>query len=268
MYKPINPHNLDKSRIECAKEIYADLCKNYLSRNPNGTYSSYIKSAIGNNATLDRHVRSLELYAPYISADMRLLDWGCRHAPDSCMLRTLYPQLEIHGCDVAQDDFGEFHDYANLSYRPLDHEYVLPYQDQFFDVVLSSGVLEHVAFEQKSIEQIWRVLKNGGIFIVTFLPNHSSITENMSRVTRSYTGHNRLYKLEEAKRTFLRSGFVVEACGYHQVFPTFAKGVDGSKLLDMAANLGARMNRTVERIPYVNRISSNLYFILRRVRDM
>jgi hypothetical protein len=60
----------------------------------------------------------------------------------------------------------------------------------------------------------------------------------------------------------------VEACGYHQAFPTFAKGVDGSKLLDVAANIGAKMNRTVERIPYFNRISSNLYFVLRRVSDM
>jgi SAM-dependent methyltransferase len=268
MYKPTNPKNLEKSRIECAKEAYSELCRAYLLRNPEGTYSNYIKSAIGNDATLDRHIRSLEIYAPYISGNMRLLDWGCRHAPDSCMLRTLYPQLEIHGCDVAGDDFQEFHNYANLAYRALDHEYILPYQDQSFDVVLSSGVLEHVAFEQKSIEQIWRVLKNDGIFIVTFLPNKSSITENMSRMIGNYNCHNRLYKLNETKNTFLRLGFVVEACGYHQVFPTFAKGVDGSKLLDVAANIGAKMNRTVERIPYFNRISSNLYFVLRRVSDM
>ncbi|WP_027795698.1 class I SAM-dependent methyltransferase [Paraburkholderia acidipaludis] len=268
MHKPSNPKQLERSRIESAKSAYSELCRTWLLRNPDGTYSDYIKSAIGNDATLDRHIRSLELYAPYISGQMRLLDWGCRHAPDSCMLRTLYPQLEIHGCDVAGDDFQEFHDYANLAYRALDHEYLLPYQDQYFDVVLSSGVLEHVAFEQKSIEQIWRVLKSDGIFIVTFLPNRSSITENMSRVTRNYHGHNRLYRLEEAKSTFLRSGFVIEACGYHQVFPTFAKGVEGSKLLNVAANLGARMNRTVERIPYVNRISSNLYFVLRRVSHM
>ncbi|WGY72249.1 methyltransferase domain-containing protein [Burkholderia cepacia] len=268
MHKPIDTKPLDRSRIRHAKETYADLCRAYVQRNPNGIYSAYIKSAIGNDATLDRHARTLELYASYISDDAKVLDWGCRHAPDSCMLRVLYPDLDIHGCDIAGDDFQEFHGFANLDFRVLEHEYVLPYQDGFFDVVLGSGVLEHVAFEQHSIEQIWRVLKPDGIFIVTFLPNHTSLTENMSRAMKNYNGHNRLYRLEYAKNIFLRSGFVVEACGYHQVFPTFAKGVNGSKLLDAAANLCARMNRTFESIPYVNRISSNLYFVLRRVTHM
>ncbi|HZZ10640.1 MAG TPA: methyltransferase domain-containing protein, partial [Paraburkholderia sp.] len=146
--------------------------------------------------------------------------------------------------------------------------YILPYEDSTFDAVLSSGVLEHVAFEQKSLDQIWRVLKDDGLFIITFLPNKFSVTENASRALKTYRGHNRLYGLNEARNTFLRSGFVVVSCGYHQVFPTFSKGVNGSVILNPIVTAGAKMNRAFERIPGVNRVSANLFFVLRRVSQM
>lgn len=46
----------------------------------------------------------------------------------------------------------------------------LPYQNESFDIVLSISVIEHVANEGDSdfIKEIWRVLKPGGIVILTF----------------------------------------------------------------------------------------------------
>lgn len=268
LYRPDKAKYVDKIALDMARDNYFRLCESYLKDHRDDEYADYIKSSIANYGSLDRHIRALELYAPYIEERMKILDWGCRHAPDSCMLRTVYPTLDIHGCDLLSENFAEFHEYAGLSFRALEHEYVLPYEDNSFDVVVSSGVLEHVAFEQKSIDQIWRVLKQDGLFIITFLPNRFSITENASRVLKTYRGHNRLYDLGDAKNTFLRCGFVVVSCGYHQVFPTFSKGVNGSAFLNSISAAGARMNRVFERIPGVNRVSANLYFVLRRVTQM
>ncbi|MGF6879291.1 class I SAM-dependent methyltransferase [Paraburkholderia sp. MM5477-R1] len=269
MHKPIDIETIPSNELQQVKATYAKLCEDYIAHRSDGEYRDYVQSVIANNASLDRHVRAFEIYAPYIKRGMKVLDWGCRHAPDSCMLRTLYHDIDIYGCDICKDgQFAEFHEYAGLSFASLDHEFLLPYEDNQFDVVIGSGVLEHVAREQKSLDELWRVLKNDGLLIITFLPNRLSVTENACRVMKKYTGHNRLYSLSDAKRLFLRSGFVLEECGYHQVFPTFAKGIKGGGALNALANIGMKLNRPFERIPIVNAVSANLFFILRRVHEM
>jgi ubiquinone/menaquinone biosynthesis C-methylase UbiE len=266
MLKPANVVSLSPHQIQSAKEVYRTLCDSFLRDCPNNEYYDYIKSVIANDATLDRHVRAFELYAPYLSPGMRILDWGCRHAPDACLMRTLNLDLQLDGCDISNEDFAVFHQYAELNYQQLQHDYRLPYADQSFDVVLSSGVLEHVPLEYESVRELWRVIKTNGLLVVTFLPNKTALTENVSRWIGSSGCHNRLYGLTQTRDMFLRSGFLIERYGYHQVFPTFGKNLSPRASLNRLANLGVSMNRVAERIPFVNRISSNLFYILRRVR--
>lgn len=268
MHRPLKVEELSQSAIDAVRIAYERLCETFLDTARDHPYHDYVKSSVGSPAMLDRRIRAFELYAPYIRPGMRILDWGCRHAPDACMMRTLFADLDLHGCDFIDDDFSVFFDYARLSFRKIEHEYQLPYDDSTFDMVLSSGVLEHVGFEHESVREIWRILRPDGLFVVTFLPNETSLTENVSRLLGRYGGHNRLYDPRQTRNMFLRAGFVVESQGYHQVFPSLWKDVNGSKVLNAAASLGAKMNRTVEQIPIVNAIAANLYFVLRRVRDM
>lgn len=269
MHKPSKVEPLSRSASQRAKAVYFELCKKFLSGAHESPFYDYVKSCVVNEATLDRHSRAFEIYAPFLTSKMRVLDWGCRHAPDSCMMRTLHPELDLYGCDFTDDGLSVFHDFARLSFSRLTHEYELPYDDQGFDVVLASGVLEHVAFEHESTREIWRVLKEDGLLFVTFLPNRTSLTENLSRLMGKYDFcHNRLYGLSQTRNMFLRSGFVIERFGFHQVFPTFAKNMKGGKLWDSVANLGAKLNRVAEKVPVVNAVASNIFFILRRVRQM
>lgn len=270
MHRPLKVEPLSRTASRTAGSVYFELCKTFL-HGSHGSHPSYdyVKSCIANEATLDRHIRSFEIYAPYLASKMRVLDWGCRHAPDSCMMRTLHPTLYLYGCDFTDEGFSVFHNYAQLSFKQLQHEYRLPYEDQSFDAVLASGVLEHVAFEYESTREIWRVLKDGGLLFVTFLPNRMSLTENLSRLIGNYDFcHNRLYDLSQTKNMFLRSGFVVERFGRHQVFPTFAKNMKAGNVWNSVANLGAKLNRVAEKVPIVNVVASNIFFILRRVRQM
>ncbi|XUW90542.1 class I SAM-dependent methyltransferase [Burkholderia sp. M6-3] len=105
------------------------------------------------------------------------------------MLRSLHRDITIYGCDICADgQFKEFHDYAGLQFTTLKDEYLLPYRDNQFDAVIGSGVLEHVAREQKSLDELWRVLKDNGILVITFLEpvrilvcrGHETITETTS----------------------------------------------------------------------------------------
>jgi ubiquinone/menaquinone biosynthesis C-methylase UbiE len=268
MYEPLKITNIRKTQSEIARETYKSLCQEFLGQQTSNPYCGYVRSCVVNNATIDRHVRSFELYAPYVRSEMRILDWGCRHAPDSCMLRATYPDVKLDGCDFIDEDFSVFHNYAQLSFTKLEHEFNLPYADKTFDGVISSGVLEHVGFEHESILEVWRILKDEGFFCVTFLPNRTSLTENLSRSMGSFCGHNRLYDLRQTRNMFLRSGFVIENYGFHQVLPTFGKSDVSGAWLNAIANLGAKFNRSAEAIPLLNAISANLFFILRKVAHM
>lgn len=229
-------------------------------------FRGYLRSVVANDAALDRVIRAFELFAPYLPADAVTLDWGCRHAFDSCLMRRwLGPGATLHGCDLDDDDFSAFHGYAGLHYSRLAHVWELPYPDATFDLVLSSGVLEHVANEYESVKEVWRILKPGGILAVTFLPNAWSLSETLAALLKPGAQHNRLYRRGPTREDFLKRGFLVEASGYHQVFPTLAKTVQVGGGIGALAGALARLNRPLERVWPVRLLASNLYFILRKV---
>lgn len=43
----------------------------------------------------------------------------------------------------------------------------LPFEDELFDVVLSTEVIEHVDKQEKALKEMIRVLKKGGILVIT-----------------------------------------------------------------------------------------------------
>lgn len=74
---------------------------------------------------------------------------------------------EYHGIDYS----AEFVELARERYPALDfREGVveeLPFDDEVFDVVVMLETLEHVTDEVRAIEEVYRVLKPGGIFILS-----------------------------------------------------------------------------------------------------
>ena len=271
MFRPSTPEPVSKDILQQVATTYVELCKTAVGKQKSEGFRTYIDSVIRSKATLQRHVRAFELYAPYLKRGDRILDWGCRHAPDACMIRVLLgDEVDLHGCDrldTAAGEFRDFFDFARLQHRYLSHVSELPYGAGEFDVVLSSGVLEHVAKEEQSLQEIWRVLRPRGLFIITFLPNYFSLSERMSRLLRTYAGHTRLYTLARIRDRLLANGFAIEKQGYHQVFPTFAKGVSNARLSRLGDGL-CQLNPTFERAFPVSALSANLFLVARKVEAM
>jgi ubiquinone/menaquinone biosynthesis C-methylase UbiE len=65
----------------------------------------------------------------------------------------------------------------------------LPFENNFFDKVLCSEVLEHVQNMKKSIDEISRVLKPGGVFVISY-PD-----ENLINLTKTVINLLRMEKI-------------------------------------------------------------------------
>ena len=164
-------------------------------------------------------VRVFQWYRPFLPREGTVLDWGCRHAPDSCLIRTdLGTQFQQHACDLPPEgQYGIFHRYAGVEYRQLNDVVRLPYESEQFNAVIASGVLEHAAMDYESLKELYRVMKVGGKLVITYLPNRLSVGEWRLR-RASQTAHRRLYSPRLIRELLLRTGFYPKSVGYQTKF--------------------------------------------------
>lgn len=86
---------------------------------------------------------------------------------------------EVVGCDVNEEDLAHARqinaDILNLRYEAND-ALNLTYPDAHFDLVVSCEVIEHVGKPERMVAEIYRVLKPGGIAVMTFPSREFPIT--------------------------------------------------------------------------------------------
>lgn len=148
-------------------------------------------------------------YEPWLPREGRILDWGCRHAPDACLIRARFgSRFTVDGCDVFDGGlYPVFFEYAGLRYETLPDAVRLPYADGSFDSVIASGVLEHVPMDYESLKELYRVLKPGGRLIVAYLPNRASVEEWRLRRRGRNDFHRRLYSSSQFRALLTHGGF-------------------------------------------------------------
>jgi SAM-dependent methyltransferase len=228
-----------------------------------GADSAWYLQAHASVNAIRRHADVFERYLPFLPAEGAYLDWGCHHAPDACLIRSaLGDGVQLHGCDFAEPDslMRTFHDFAGLDYHRLTSPVSLPYADASFDVVVGGGVLEHTANDSLALQELHRVLKEGGLLVITFVPNRSSYTEFLGRLLNSPATHLRPYGRKELHRLLLHHGFRPERVAYHQMVPS-------SNVMGLAPRLWW-LNGPLERMWPVNRLSTSMMAVSRRHNTM
>lgn len=205
----------------------------------------------GSRNSIRRQVDVFGTYASSLTNPTSILDWGCRHAPDSCLVRLAFGSaVEIHGCDVIDArEFEVFHSFAGLKYTRLEEPVRLPYENEQFDVVIASGVLEHCALVGESLKELYRVLREDGQLVITFLPNQGSIVDWIGRQA-GWPHHRRLYSRQRLRYQLLDHGFEPTQIRFHQFIPaTRAQGLFGKLWWS---------NGVLERTWPINRLCTNI----------
>jgi SAM-dependent methyltransferase len=182
----------------------------------------YLAMHSNNRAIVMGHINTICKYLPSVKTG-RVLDWGCLHGVDSCLLRMVFgDKVDLYGWDFyPPGHYRAFHEYAGLKYSQLNHAYKIDYPDSHFDTVVGSGVLEHTANPAQSLTEVYRILKDEGRLILTYLPNYYSVTEFVNRQMKN-NFHRRRFTFSMLRRLLLDNGFIVEELMHHEVTPTLS----------------------------------------------
>jgi len=154
---------------------------------------------------------------------LHVLDWGAGKGHVAYFLNKLGVRTDC--CDMDRDaDDSAFHmetpvlDRFRIRVHPLKHAYALPHASSSMDAVLSFGVLEHVPCVRKSLREINRVLKPGGLFFCMFLPYTLSWTQRLAHLRGDHY-HPVLYSTGKVRELMHRAHFDLMDLWHRQLLP-------------------------------------------------
>ena len=253
------PESLQLLQNKSLHEFLEELYKKQLTIDPG---NEYLREH-GSHVCIANQIRTFHWYRPYLPETGAVLDWGCNHAPDSCLLRAWFAdRLDLFSCDfIEQTRYRVFHDFARSSHKTLEDEIRLPFASNSFEAVIASGVLEHTAMDYESLKELHRVLKPGGALVITYLPNWLSFREWMRRALWRRDFHRRLYGMGETKQLLKRCGFYPVAAGYQTFFWERLFAAMGMSRWESGLSRLARL------VP-VHVFSSTLCFVAHKVTEM
>lgn len=106
---------------------------------------------------------------------LKICDIGCG---DGSLLELLKDKGGLYGVDISRPQIKIARKKGIKAFYCNIDDSKLPFKNDYFDVVISSEVIEHVLVPDKLLQEAKRVLKKGGIFILT-TPNLASFGKRL-----------------------------------------------------------------------------------------
>src|SRR5689334_15005691 len=175
-----------------------------------GHFFAHLDQPIG----IWNYIRIANSIARHIPA-ADLLDWGCGYGQMTYLLQRRgfrVTSFDIGTPDMPMPDIPLCN---GLKIIRTTHPTQLPFEDATFDIVLGSGVLEHVdehsepGNERKSLRELARVLRPGGRLLIYQLPQRYAWQEAIIRTWKLGYAHPRRYTAAEITAMLAQAGFSV-----------------------------------------------------------
>jgi ubiquinone/menaquinone biosynthesis C-methylase UbiE len=112
----------------------------------------------------------MKFISPYLTKKSKILELGCGEGLLSERIRQGF-DADMYGIDISPSGITLAKN-RGIHAQIADLNEDLPYKDSSFDMVISDQVLEHIFRTDHLLDEIYRVLKTGGI-VITITPNLS-----------------------------------------------------------------------------------------------
>lgn len=185
-----------------------------------------------------RMVRGLiRRYAPKRDR-LRVLDAGCGTGGTLAALEGIG---ELCGCDVSEEALGmcRLRGLDSLHCCPVER---LDFEDESFDVVISCDVLEHVPDGAQGMVEMARVLRPGGVCVIT-VPAHQWLWSEHDEALH----HLRRYESRQLRRLAEEAGLRVEKLS--EAVALALPGIVAYRALRRLRGDGGRPKTSLVRLP-------------------
>jgi len=121
--------------------------------------------------------KALELIFPYIQKNKKILDLGSGRGHLTDRIKDLMIQKRIDPKKhlLAADIFHNIFEVKNIPFKKTDFNKKFPFKASSFDLIYSIEVIEHIRSPYDFISECYRILKPGGILILS-TPNILHLT--------------------------------------------------------------------------------------------
>lgn len=208
------------SETDTEKAVETDLHKthdsvfNYIDHyQKDGVENDYFKDRDAGTEHLDKRVHQT-IFSQIKHKSGRVLDVGCGRA---WVAREMCPKsYEVVSMDISLENTSvalERYPFGNHSAVVAD-VFNLPFNENTFDVIIASEIIEHVVDPVKFVENLIRVLKPGGTLIIT-TPYKEKLTYSLCVHCNKLTPlHAHIHSFDENILTSLYQGKDLAACNY------------------------------------------------------
>lgn len=169
-------------------------------------------------------VQGLEL-----EGNEKVLEIGCGRGFYEALLSTIFPKLDITAIDRS-DEYLEIAQRAVMSKQVRfenQDALALPYKANTFDRVFATEVLEHLPDDRLALREMYRVLKPGGVVMITVPNQHypllwdpinwslehvfqTHISKDIWWLAGIWADHERLYTETDLHHKAKRAGFQID----------------------------------------------------------
>lgn len=152
------------------------------------------------------HIGRYKFALNFFKTEMNILDIACGIGYGSYLIASSSPGVKVLGIDIEQRAI----DYANKHYKCDNNKFSigdasnLNLSNKSFDAVVSFETIEHINQPKLFIENVKRVLKNDGIFIVSS-PNQTTLPFDKAK----YPFHHQHFTSDELSKLLIDSGFEI-----------------------------------------------------------
>ncbi len=162
-----------------AKSIFYFLYRYFFMKNPFPKQYFWNTLSISSLNTVrfirdfqEKWAKYYEFFHPILHAVYALPEWAkvldiwCGRGAVLKLIHTVRPDLKLYGCDIwdVSDFLLESINFSKVDFS--DTSLALPYENDVFDLIISTQVLEHLQFPQSIVNEAYRIIKPGKFFFV------------------------------------------------------------------------------------------------------